>query len=516
MREIELKLLLDEASVKALRGRLRISALKVGEARTRLLRSTYFDTPAHALKEAGIALRMRRDGRRWVQTVKARATLHAGLSQAAEVEVPAKAGRLDIEAIPDVDIRAEVARLFGDSLPQPVCETRMRRTSQRLSVAPGCLAELAIDVGEILAAGKSAKLHEAEIELIEGPLESLFDLARELFPEGGLRFSRLPKSARGYLLAEQGIIEPPPAPREARSIPLSKDRTVEEAARAVLRECIDQIADNVVAVRQLDDPEGPHQLRVGLRRLRSALSLFGSALASPGSDAIGAEARWLGQEVGVLRDLDVAVNDMLRPEAEANPSESGLAALADGFARRTGTQRQKLRGLVAGRRVQAFLIDLVRFAETRGWLNPDDIGQTARLAEPISDFAGAALQKRRKKVASGAKDLETLAPDERHELRKQLKKLRYAVEFLAPLYPAKRARPFLKRLKQLQAIFGDVNDAEMLQRLLDDLAPEPAADSMAPRAIGWAIGASRAHAEFGWRSVGPAWRELKKTRAFWR
>lgn len=515
MREIELKFLLDAASAKALRARLRNFEATAGKPSTHTLRSTYFDTPDHALKKANVALRLRRDGRRWIQTVKAGARLHGGLSQVTEVESPAPGGRLDLAAIPDPEVKAEVFRLIGDRQFAPVCETVIRRTALRLPAGEGAV-ELAIDSGEIRAGERSAPLYEAEIELLEGPVGTLFDLARTLFPQGGLRFSRLPKSARGYLLAEKGYIEPPLAPREAATVRLEPEQTTEEAARDVLRECTDQVAANVVVVRELDDPEGPHQLRIGLRRLRSALSLFGTALGSAGLDAIGAEARWLGLEVGRLRDLDVAVHDLLRPVAAANVGEAGLARLADRIAVAADTERQGLRTLLAGTRVQGLLIDLVRFVETRGWLDVADMGQTARLAMPVSDFADAALRKRWKKVVREAKQLETLDLEARHELRKELKKLRYAVEFLSSLYPGKRIRPFLKRLKSLQNIFGEANDAEMLQSLLDDAAKDWTGDAASRRAVGWAIGSSRARAQVAWAGVTPVWRDLKDERPFWK
>ena len=94
MSEIELKFLLDELTSSDLWARVKASKLASGGPRTRTLRSIYLDTPEHALKKAGIALRLRRDGRRWIQTVKTKAELHGGLSQVGEVENPAPGGRL--------------------------------------------------------------------------------------------------------------------------------------------------------------------------------------------------------------------------------------------------------------------------------------------------------------------------------------------------------------------------------------------------------------------------------------
>ena len=172
------------------------------------------------------------------------------------------------------------------------------------------------------------------------------------------------------------------------------------------------------------------------------------------------EARWLGQEVGRLRDLDVVTNEFVRREAEAHPDEPGLTgpcrlALPAGG----GTDAVTSASFSSRVVTQALLIDLARFVETRGWLVPEDFGQTERLAQPVVELAGKALNKRSKKVRKCAHGLEALTVEQRHELRKELKKLRYAVEFFLPLYRAKRVDPFLKRLKKLQTVFGDLNDA---------------------------------------------------------
>jgi inorganic triphosphatase YgiF len=513
MSEIELKFLIDAPAAKALWARARAQKLVAARPTTRTLRSVYLDTPEHALKAAGIALRLRRDGRRWIQTVKAGRAIHGGLQQSAELESPAPGGRVSLASIPDAAVRdAVVGRLDGAAL-QPVCETVIRRTAGEVALADGTRAELAVDVGEIRAEGRSAELREAEIELIEGSPAGLFDIARALFPDGGLRFSRLSKSARGYLLASEGRIEPPLGPRNAASVPLGKDQTAEQAARDVLRECLDQIAANMVVVRALDEPEGPHQLRVGLRRLRSAFAVFTPVLESPEMQRLSAEARWLGQEVGTLRDLDVVATEIARREATLHADEPALAALADALDRAAAARRAALVALLAGARAQAFVLDLARFTETRGWLKPEDFAQTARLAQPVGAFAAAALAKRWKKARKRARHLDRLDAEHRHELRKELKKLRYAVDFLAPLHPARKVEPFLKRLKKLQDVFGELNDAALVRAMFP--ADRPAADGISERAAGWLVGATQARAERGWAGAKALWKDLEGTRPFW-
>lgn len=516
MSEIELKFVVDARTTRQFWTRVKALNIANGKRKTRTLKSIYYDTTDHALKKSGIVLRLRRDGRRWIQTVKTEARLHGGLSQVSELETPAPGGRLCLEAIPDASAREEIILRATGSPLQPVCETMIKRAAIELSLADGTRAELAIDVGEIRAEGRSAELREVEIELIEGRPSGLFDIAHALFPDGGLRLSRLSKAARGFLLAEQGRIDLPLAPRNAEEIAFDSAQIAEQAARDILRECLDQIVMNMEVVQKLDDPEGPHQLRVGLRRLRSAFSIFSSVLKSPEMTTLNEEARWLGQEVGRLRDFDVVTNDVARREAETHPQEPGLSAVTDALQRKAAKVRLHLRKLLVGARGQSFVIGLARFVETRGWLVPEDFGQTERLAAPLTEPAVKALSKRWKKIAKCALAIETLNIDQRHELRKQLKKLRYAIEFLSPLFPAKRVDPFLERLKTLQKIFGLLNDAATVRAILSDTEMPRAGNPGMERAIGWLIGASQARAEFGWAEAKTLWRQLKETRPFWK
>src|SRR5262249_41350967 len=191
-------------------------------------------------------------------------------------------------------------------------------------------------------------------------------------------------------------------------IALSPTQNVEQAARDILRDCFDQIATNVVVIQKLDDREGPHQLRVGLRRLRSAFSLFSSVLKSPEMAKLNEEARWLGREVGALRDLEVVVTEIIRREAESHPEERDLSTLADSLQAQAIERRVHLRRILIEPRVQAFLINLARFVEIRGWLVLEDFHQTERLAAPVSEFAGEALNKTWKKVNKRARSFDSL------------------------------------------------------------------------------------------------------------
>jgi CHAD domain-containing protein len=223
------------------------------------------------------------------------------------------------------------------------------------------------------------------------------------------------------------------------------------------------------------------------------------------------EAQWLCREIGRLRDLDVVANDIVGREATTHCGELGLADLAEAFRREATLTRTVVCGSLGTARVHKFLLDLGRLVETRGWLDPQDVGQTERLATPMTELVAKALRKRWKKIVSYARDLATLDIEKRHELRKELKKLRYAAEFFASVLPDKEAAPFLRRLKSLQTVFGDLNDAAVVQKLLS--RPEFCANGNGgQRAIGWMLGATTARADASWNQAHRLWRKLEKSR----
>lgn len=514
MREMELKFVLAEPPAR-LWARVKDLDSSFAGPHTRTLSTLYYDTPDRALRDAGIALRTRRDGRRSLQTVKAGRQALGGFTDVQESETVIRGRTPDPNAIPDEALRSRIVELCRGKALVVVADMRFRRSSGMVSLPDGAKVEISTDTGTILANGATAPWSELEIERIEGSPKALFDVANALYPDGGLRFSRLPKSARAELLASEGRVSPRPAPRNAVQVALSGDMSIEAAARDIMRECADQICANIDVVRDTDDIEGPHQLRVGLRRLRSWLSIFRHVARSAELDRLAREASWLAGEVSRLRDMDVACRDIVGAEAARYPGESALAALAALFARHSADERENLLLVLNGRRTQAFELDLVRFVETRGWFEEADLGQSRRLAAPVSAFADDALARRWKKARRHARGLKKLSVAERHELRKELKKLRYTFEFFGPLYEPKRTARLSRRLEALQDIFGELNDAAMLRRLLTDPAFAPTADPELQRAIRWILGATQLRAEIAWTEAAGLWRRLKRSRQFW-
>jgi inorganic triphosphatase YgiF len=507
--EAELKIALDPAGMARLLRHPALPGLRLAPRQTRQLVSVYYDTETHALAAAGIALRLRRSGRRWVQTVKRRSGAAAGgFFAQLEDERPAPGGRLTL-AGRDPDGALAAVKAAGGPL-APLFETRVRRVTERLAAPGGGEVELALDTGEIVAGDARAPVSEAEIELKSGEVGAVYAVARLLFPQGPVRFSALNKAARGYLLV-RGEAEPAPGPRNAGRFDFAPDAPVEIVARDVFRDCLGQIAANMALVADSADPEGPHQVRVGLRRLRTAFAVFAPSL---GADpALAEAARRLGQVAGRLRDCDVLVEEVVGEAAALGLDGEACAALNAALEARRERVRAEVRAELAAPASVGFLFDLGAYIEGRGWLVPSDHCQTGRLAAPIAEVAPAMLDKRRKRVRKRGRHIRRLDGPGLHELRKALKKLRYAVDMLAPIYREDRVTPYLSALKGLQDSFGSLNDAAMADAALT--GPEAPGEPAAQRGVGWVLGVLAARAAEGRPRLFARWEAFADAKPFW-
>ncbi|MEM8792322.1 MAG: CHAD domain-containing protein, partial [Pseudomonadota bacterium] len=263
---------------------------------------------------------------------------------------------------------------------------------------------------------------------------------------------------------------------------------------------------NHLMVQGDPSPDGLKQLRIGLRRLRSLLRLFKREIDPARAAWLNAEARWLAAEIATVRDLDVMLDDILLPELVRHP-DSGLEKLRTAFARRRQAALKRLRPLLAGERAQSLVIDAIALAQ---------VPAARRGRDPVICRAPKLLERRWRKVVAMAEVLDELDIEQRHELRKELKKMRYSVEYLRALYPDETLKPFLKLLKRLQTVFGDLNDAAMAEMLLTGAKAPLGKDIEAQRAAGRLIGARWAIADLSWERAGQYWADLESIAPFWR
>jgi adenylate cyclase len=456
--EVELKLALPDAAQRAF---LRHPLLKKAASRkTERLINLYYDTPAQQLRKHGIALRLRRQGRRWLQTVKCAGVSAAGLSTRPEWEVP-YGGRFDFSSVDAADVRK---RLESDRIRErlaPLFETNFLRTTWRFQPAPGVELLLAFDRGWIAAAGRREEISELEIEIAHGEPAHAFALAREIAKRIALAPAPLSKAERGYRLFHGT----PAEPAKAEGVALDPGMAPLAGFRLIALSCLEQLQLNHAGAAATDEPEYIHQMRVATRRLRAALRLFGPLLPPGFADALLPPLRAQMHLLGDARDMDVLLAEIAAPVMNSLAAEPRLAALVGLLTERRFRHRHAAKEAL---RSAAF----GQFVLLAGDLLHGPALQPQAADEALADFAQHRLRRLHKKVRRLATAADIGDPVSLHALRIGIKRLRYALEFFGPLARHKHHRASVERLAALQDALGRINDLANAGRLLGECAGE--------------------------------------------
>jgi triphosphatase len=256
-------------------------------------------------------------------------------------------------------------------------------------------------------------------------------------------------------------------PVKAAPIVLNAAWTLEDALKCGVGVCLSQLHANADLAARSRDSEFLHQTRVALRRMRSVLRLR-----QPQEDAVlglRAELRWLSATLGPARDWDVLVEQTLPPIVREYARTAGVAAQADdgperllsAAKRRRGAARKVAREGLASARFAGFTLAVDRWLESPPL--PD-----LRITT-LTQVASGEIGKRHKRLLRDGANLPQQTPEQRHKVRIAAKRLRYAIEFFASLYPAKAVRRHLRDVVALQDSLGALNDAATATRLLADL-----------------------------------------------
>jgi triphosphatase len=520
--EIELKLSVDRDAAKAALQHPAVKALRVGRTHTARVDNSYYDTADSLLAEADVALRVRRIGKRWVQTIKgpAESAAGGGLFARAEHECPLAGPMLDYDRLAATPWNGLVAKAIKRGGLAPRFTTDFERRTVSIGFPDGTRAELCIDLGEIRATHDGttfrSPIAEIEIELEQGGIANLFALARRLADDLPVAVLTRSKAERGYALlrGDRDLIG---APVRAESVPLTAAASTEEALAALVRCCLHQIAANAPGLVADDDVEWVHQMRIGTRRLRSCLRLVARCAPSGELRHLVTDVKWLAQTLGEARDWDVFVGETLPPLAKSfaqhRSTASGLMQLRSRAQARRKMARAAAHEAVASARFQRLLLTggylcaAPRFATeppSNAASGDDPLGGRA------AGFASSLLARRHRKLERSALSLESGSAEERHAVRIAAKRLRYVAEFFAPLYPRKRAKAYLKALTAVQDVLGRLNDTATALRVADELGSADA-DAATGAVRGW-VAAQAAALE---PEIAAAWRRFARAKRFW-
>ncbi len=485
-REIELKATIRPEQLDKVKDLAAIRKRAVGRARSRKLVTVYYDTPDYDLRQQGLSLRVRKIGRAYVQCVKQTHKRLGGIPVRMEWEGPVPSQDPAVSVIEDKKLRRLIRRA-GTARLQPVFRTDFQRNSRSLKFEDGSTASLDLDIGEIIAGDVSEPICEFELELHSGAPERLFELASEIRQAVPFRLAAMSKASRGYALLTQDELKP----QKYVKLSLTKDDTVEQVLTELVQHSLDHLQMNETVTLATDDPEGVHQMRIALRRLRASLRLFKSTLPKDQYGWIAAEAKWLMTELSAARAWDVFADEFLAPVAQLYGGDQGFDALMAAVEQARQQSRRRAREALGTERYTEFLLHLSAWLSSQAWRDQPVTERTTRLLDPIGDHCVKLLQKRDRNVRRQGRDIANLSETALHELRLAVKRLRYAVDFFESLYPKKQAKAYRKHLAGLQSGLGYLNDVAVADQLLRELGAadnelsNPAWAYAGGIAIGW-------------------------------
>ncbi len=462
-----------------------------GRRRSVPLRLTWHDTPRHDLAAEGKALVERQHGRERGWRLKRMAaddgepwlpgTPCPVLSEAAEalaLNVP-----LPAPLTPIVGFEGRTRGLAG---PDGVAVTLISGTLRAAAATrPCCRVVLA------------------------GPAEAVTALANALAEPLHLCVAAASLSAEAMALAGRPARRPPRGPPA-----LAADHPVGEAFAHLVARLTEAILSEAPHAGPTES-EPVHQMRVAVRRLRSAVALFGKATHCPELATGKVALQGLAKVLGPARDWDVFAEGAGRAVAANFAGDAAVAQLLNAAERRRLKAYAALHRYLASARFRRLGIALAALAAARPWerlRHADDAAaarQAERLTGSLADFAARALGRRLRALRASGDDITALPNEALHGLRLHGKRLRYVAEFCAPLFPGHGARRFIRRLTALQESLGHLNDGAVAAGLMAELGAER---SHAGGVVRGFVAAESAGAR---ARIAQAWRRFHRLDPFW-
>lgn len=426
--EIELKLEIDRRSIGALEKHI---LFRKAEQKSQRQVSVYYDTPGGKLRKRGLTLRVRSTPDGFVQTVKS-TNSGAGLFSRGEWESRVDSIEPHVEKLQETPAGGVEAKRL-----RPFIRSEIKRTIW-LSEEGDSLLEFAFDAGRLKANHREAPVCELEIELLKGDASKAFDAARTLAAQVPVRIGVLSKAERGFALAGNLLGKV----TKAGPVAVQPDMAVAEAFALIAQSCIRHFRLNEPIVLQRRDADALHQTRVAMRRLRSAFSIFRPALEDRQLEPLRNELRWFTGQLGGARNIDVYLErkKLSRDVRKALKQERDLAY-------------DRVIDAILSTRLRMLMIDLVAWIALGKWRHSE------KAKRPLPAYATRRIGRLWQKVASHG-ELEPMHGEERHELRIEVKKLRYSLEFVQPMlaHNGRRQKQFSNAVEALQEALGILND----------------------------------------------------------
>ncbi|WP_130803055.1 CYTH and CHAD domain-containing protein [Acinetobacter ihumii] len=461
MVEIELKFQLPENKKKSV-----LQALKAKTAQKIRLQAKYYDTADRLLAQHHMAIRLRQEGDNWVQTFKA-----SGKNHLERIEHEVHLGQCNVEPELNLNlffenkaVRNLLDQVLGEQQDQLTLQfkTDVNRTFRIISIDETDI-EVCLDDGIVSTAEQSEKICEVEFELKQGSPEQLILFTQDWVKKYQLWLDVRSKAERGNLLS---IKQKASQAVKAKPLILNNHDSTDIAVRKMVANVLQQLLPNVAVIADgVANPEHIHQARIAIRRMRSIFKSFKSW-----SDDIDSlwetQLKQIFQTLGTTRDLDVIRDEILPELLKADAPFQDLPEAAK--------SEDHVHLLFQKPETMCLLLQLLAFS----YHEQSDHKKSAKLKKKINK----SLNQLHKKIIQDADHFSQLEIEQRHRTRKNCKRLRYCIEFVASLYDEKSVKKYLKQLQAVQDKLGLYNDLHVTEHVFIESADQQAEYWFA---IGW-------------------------------
>lgn len=497
--EIELKLEIEPTDLDKILAHPLLH-VSLGAERKQILHSTYFDTPDHALRQAGISLRIRHDGADRIQTIKAaRAPTGVALTRS-EWEHVVDGDEPDFSVAGSTALKAFVEQRNAI---RPIFRVMAERTSREVHLG-NAVIEVAADRGKVDGQTDPLPFAELELELKQGSPADLFQLAQKLTKAAPLRLSFKTKAERGFETVSGDALKRV----KADQISLKRRMVSAEAFQLIGAACLQHLMANEAVVRRAPEADAIHQMRVALRRLRAAITLFKTVVEDDRRDWIKAELKWMASSLGEARDLDVYIQNVLEPALVQHRDEASYRDLVAEYRERRDCAYRNVSKTIASARFLNGVLKTAAWIQAGDWLSDDRKAARRLRKQPVVALAQEELRRRRKKILKRGKHLAALAPEDRHQVRIEIKKFRYATEFFASLFKGgqtkRNKRAAMDTLEGLQDTLGTLNDIAVGTEMVSSPAAAAIHDAQLARVDGLVAEAEKQHRKLA--TLEPFWK----------
>jgi CHAD domain-containing protein len=444
---MELELGLEPDDAARLPRLALLAPLKSGRPRNRAVRIIWHDRPDRTLARRGLALAQQRPQWRLERLLPGPHSWPPG------APAPVLATGRDVAAL-------------GEALPEPlvpIAALEGRTMSRSLATEQGPVGMTLVN-GTVRTVASECRISRLRLE---GSVDAVQPLALALVGELRLAVPRASLAAEACAVAS-GV---EPSPRREGAPELPAGLSVTEAFAHVVGHLSDVIL--YFAPRAADGRDGPepvHQMRVAVRRLRSAIKVFQSAMDGPEVQVADRALKALAAKLAPTRDWDVFMTETAAVVADAFPVEPRMRRLLGAAERRQRACHDELRHFLGSAEFRRLGVELACLAGGPGPRRALDQAERPEPAAPLEAFAADVLSKRLKRLVQIDGDIAGLEPTALHAIRLRAKRLRYAAEIFAPLYPGKVTHRFIRRLSRLQDRLGTLNDGAVAAHLLGEIA----------------------------------------------